>query len=174
MSKFTRNPFARSDLAFKAPAGESVVPEYMGVTMHDGSRVRQKVGEHSLDEAIQSYLDGCLIENILKRCALTGDYSALRAGNAQYIDMTGLPRSFAEVQQAMAEARSLYHTLPASVLKDYPTFEVFSQNILSDPSSDDFKRVCTALGINVPLAAQNASTAVSEASAAIPANGGES
>lgn len=147
MAQAVRNPFARSDRSFVTPAGFDVVPEYMGVTCPNGARVRQKVGEHSLSEYVQSFLDGCLIENILRKCSLTGDYSSLRAGNAQYVDTTGLPRSFAEVQQAMAQARSLYHTLPSEALKTYPTFELFSEAILSDPSSEAFKSVYTTLGV---------------------------
>lgn len=146
MFVYSKNPFS-DDRSFRStPAGSPVAPEYIGVTLASGARIRQKVGEHSIQEYIQSFLDDCLIENIIKRCELTGE--PLRPAPAgSFIDTTGLPRSFADVQNAIAQARSVYRTLPADVLKRYPTFESFSGAVVSDAESSDFKELLGMLGV---------------------------
>lgn len=140
------NPFSDGRPRRTTPAGSAFAAEYIGVTLENGARVRQKVGEHSIQDYIQSFHDECLIENIIKRCQLTGE--PLRPVPASsYIDTTGLPRSFADVQNAIAQARSVYRTLPADVLKRYPTFESFSSAVVSDVESSDFSELIGVLGL---------------------------
>lgn len=155
MVEIVRNPFSSSRQACATPAGVDYVEEFIGVTLENGARIRQCVGCHNHSEAVQSYLDGVLIENILKRCALTGEDPNRSAG--RYVDLTGLPREFADLQQMMAQARSLYHTLPTDVVQAYPTFESFSEAILAAPDSDLFKGVYTALGVIKPVSDVQAS-----------------
>lgn len=148
MVNAARNPFCSPRVGCKTPAGVDYVEEYMGVTLESGARIRKCVGRHNHSEAVQSYLDGVLIEQILKRCALTGEDPNRSAG--RYVDLTGLPREFSELQQMMAQARSLYHTLPGDVVKAYPTFESFSGAILSAPDSEEFAAVYKSLGVIKP------------------------
>lgn len=158
MHFYSKNPFSDDRLYKPTPAGSSVAPEYIGVTLASGARIRKRVGEHSIQEYIQSFLDDCLIENIIKRCELNGE--PLRPAPAgSYIDTIGLPRSFADVQNAIAQARSVYRTLPADVLKRYPTFESFSGAVVSDCESSDFKELLGMLGVTAAPAAAAAAPA---------------
>lgn len=161
MFTYSFNPFSDKNPFRPTPAGSAVAPEYIGITLASGARIRQKVGEHSIQDFIQSFLDDCLIENILKRCELTGE--PLRPAPAgSYIDTIGLPRSFADVQNAIAQARSVYRTLPADVLKRYPTFESFSSVVVSDSESPDFKELLGFLGMTPAAPAAPAAPAVPE------------
>lgn len=132
------------------PQGSDVGYKYAGVTTPDGGRIRKVVGEYSISEYIKSFEDSCLLETILKKCAVTGDLSSLNTRDCSFVDLTGVPRDFAEVQSQLLIAHSAYDSLSSDLKAKYPSFESFSDAMLSDPDSDVFTNLLSDLGVSVP------------------------
>lgn len=155
-----RKPFSTYE-GPKTPSGSDEVPTYTAVTLPDGGRVLKQVGSYSQKDYVQSFLEGTLLENILQKCVITGDDSLLNTRPGFYLDITGMPQDFAEVQNMIVMAKSTYENSPRVVLERYPTFEQYADAMLADPDSGDFSSLMSLYGLtkDVQAARSDASQA---------------
>lgn len=77
-----------------------------------------KVGEVPINPLVQESLEGTLIYNILERFN-AGDPYALQKNVGQFIDATACPRSLAEAQQLLIDARNSFNSLPLDIRSKY-------------------------------------------------------
>lgn len=80
----------------------------------DGVTTLVKVGENPLNEFVQASLQDTLVYNILERYN-KGDLSALDRKHGQFVDVTGMPTSLAEAQQALIDVDLNFSKLPLEV-----------------------------------------------------------
>lgn len=79
-----------------SPAGNPIVSEFVRMARSDGSFYLEKVGEHNIQEVIDSFKESCdLKTNIAK--LLGGDPTAHVRDGGFYADITGCPKHLCEV-----------------------------------------------------------------------------
>lgn len=78
----------------------------------------EKVGEVPINPLVQESLEGTLIYNILERFN-AGDPYALQKNIGQFVDATACPRSLAEAQQLLIDARNSFNSLPLDIRSKY-------------------------------------------------------
>lgn len=149
-----RKPFDLLQRTFFTPPGEDEVPQYQPVTDSKGGRTLKKVGSYSQTDYVNSFKDSVLLENVLQKCMITGDNSLLNVSPGFYMDITGLPQDFGELQNSMVAARASYDNAPDDVRSQYPTYESYVDAMLSDPDSPDFSKIMSAFGV-IPLTGQS-------------------
>lgn len=110
-----------------APSGDRMRVKYELVIDPDGNRRLEKSGIEDQYERIQSYKDGCTIENIVRR-ALMGDPDALSRAQGVYCDATLLPNDLIAADEAIRRAEAIYKALPASQRAEYGSFREFIGN----------------------------------------------
>lgn len=105
---------------FKAPAGDKVQVEHTPHMGLDGRRKLEKDNPKPIYEMIQASREQCEIERIVKR-ALQGDTSVLNAIEGQYLDITGAPKSLAQAQQIIINAKYQFEQLDAETKRSSTT-----------------------------------------------------
>lgn len=75
-------------------------------------------GEVNLYDEIQSHADSVDIYTILSRFE-QGDESVLSKRNGQYVDLTQLPTTFAEMHQKIIDAENEFNALPLEIRSEY-------------------------------------------------------
>lgn len=90
----------------------------------DGNRYLEETGVEDVYEKIQSFKDGCTIENIVKR-ALNGDTTALAKSQGVYCDTTLLPQDLNQANEVIRQAEAIYKALPANERQSYGSFKGF-------------------------------------------------
>ena len=75
-------------------------------------------GEVNLYDEIQSHADSVDIYTILSRFE-QGDESVLSKRNGQYVDLTELPTTFAEMHQKIIDASNEFNALPLEIRSEY-------------------------------------------------------
>lgn len=106
---------------YYAPVGAKIEMRHRGEMKKDGKRELIKDREYPIYEIIQSHREETEIERIVKR-ALEGDYTALNAMNGVYADISDAPRSLAEAQAMIINAKNEFYDLPIEIR------EKFNQN----------------------------------------------
>lgn len=104
MAKF-RCAFDEEKADLYTPAGSQEFP----VFQEDDKGVLKQVGKTNVYEKIQTFMDDCLLENIIKRCAESGE--VLIARKEQFFDTTVLPRDRLEVEQKISQAKDFVASL---------------------------------------------------------------
>lgn len=110
-----------------APSGERMRVKRQLVIDPDGNRRLEEVGVEDQYERIQSFKDGCTIENIVRR-ALNGDPNALSRAQGVYCDTTLLPNDLIAADEAIRRAEAIYKALPASKRSEFGSFREFIGN----------------------------------------------
>lgn len=105
-------------IRFFAPCGERIEMRHRAVIKKDGKRILLKDREKHTFDIIQSHLEECLIENIIKR-ALEGDTSVLEMMKGTYTDITGAPNSLAEAQQMIIDLKQKFEELPKEIRQKF-------------------------------------------------------
>lgn len=105
--------------------GSKVRPIMQAKTDDDGNRRLVQIGEQNAYDLIQSYRDDTLLENVIKRCTLSGDYSALKQRVPQYLDTLSMPQDLMQAYQVTEAAKNLYNTLTPEQKQQYDGFEGF-------------------------------------------------
>lgn len=103
---------------FFCPSGQRVELRHRAVIHEDGKRELVRDREKHTFDIIQSHLEECLIENIIKRC-LEGDLSALDKMHGVYTDITGAPGSLAEAQQIIIDLKQRFEELPKDIRQKF-------------------------------------------------------
>lgn len=71
-------------------------------------------GEENIYDQIQSHKDSCDIHVLMKQYA-QGDMEALSRRQAVFVDVTQMPKTYAEMLQAMITAEQYFNSLPVEV-----------------------------------------------------------
>lgn len=120
-----------------APPGTEYEDDFEYRLDPQGNKQLVKTGRHNLQDRIQASLESTKIESILRRAQL-GDPSALAAVNGQYIDVTGLPRTLAELQSLIIRVEQDFDTLPLDVRRAY---DFSAEKYVADYGSENWKKV---------------------------------
>lgn len=116
-SKF-RTKYNPMDIKFRSPTGEKTEIRHEPEIGKDGKRKLNPTREVPIYDLIQASRDECDIERIVKR-AIEGDANALNAIQGQYMDVTNAPKSLAQAQQLIINAKNDFDKLPAEVKKEF-------------------------------------------------------
>ena len=122
---------------FPCPSGSRYKDEFQLVTDPDGNSRLEKTGVKDVYQEIQSYKDGCTIENIVRR-ALNGDLSVLSARPPVYGDTTFAANDLIAANEAIKQAQDIYKTLPADKRSKYGSFDAFVRSFGSLQGIKDF------------------------------------
>ena len=109
-------------------SGSPIAPTYK-LTVDNDLEVD---GEVNLYDEIQSHADSVDIYTILSRFE-QGDESVLSKRNGQYVDLTQLPTTFAEMHQKIIDASNEFDALPLEIRSEYE-FDV--SKFIADIGSD--------------------------------------
>lgn len=139
-----RTKYNKMDYKFSSPTGDKVQMEHTGHIGLDGRRKLIKDNPRPIYEIIQASRDQCEIERIVKR-AMEGDTSVLEAMKGQYIDITGAPKSLAQAQQIIINAKNDFDKL------DTETKKKFDNNVEIFIATAGTKEWCDKLGITAEI-----------------------
>lgn len=106
------------------PSGSRYKDEFQLVTEPDGNTHLEKSGTKDLYQEIQSYIDSCTIENIVRR-ALNGDTTALGQRQGVYGDARFDANDLIAANEAVKQAQSIYKALPAEKRAEFGSFDSF-------------------------------------------------
>lgn len=120
-----------------APPGTEYEDDFEYRVDPQGNKQLVKSGRHNLQDRIQASLESTKIESLLRRAQL-GDPTALAAVDGQYIDVTGMPRTLAELQSLIMRVEQDFGRLPIDVRRAYD-FSV--EKYVADYGSDNWKKV---------------------------------
>lgn len=98
-----------------SPAGEDVVDEYGIIINEEGQEELGVIGKRNIYIAIQEAAAGTSVYEVIERYALTGDLEPLHKQKGIYADVTGSPRTLAELEQFRIDSRNAFYSLPADV-----------------------------------------------------------
>lgn len=98
----------------QSKVGCRTVPVYSPVVKEDGQIELIQKGEHDLYAEIQSHKDSVDINRIIQRYS-NGDVSALQAKVTQYLDVTEMPKTYAEMLNTVIAGEKFFAELPADV-----------------------------------------------------------
>lgn len=116
-----------SSKRFYANTGSKTKPIHTLKIDPDGTRFLVEIGIEETYEKIQSYKDGCSIENIIKR-AMSGDLAVLNANPGVYADFTLIPNNLISAYKAVESASAFYRSIPSDVRSKFGSFENFLSN----------------------------------------------
>lgn len=111
---------------FYCDSGEFVENKYEVHYNKDGERELRNVGKkkNTFDE-IQSFRESCDIDVILKKY-YNGDFTVLNRNEAQYIDVTQFPESYAEWFEQGEKAKRYFYSLDPEIRAQFNnSFEQF-------------------------------------------------
>lgn len=134
-------------LHVEAPTGSGIKEIYSPVYEKNGDFHLEVSGKVDFQEYIESHADSVDLALILKRCEVTGDYSALNRRTGQYIDVTDFPQSYAEFLNYRVKAEQDFAALAPEVR------EKFDNSIDKYMATAGSPEWLSALGIEVQPAA---------------------
>lgn len=100
------------------PAGSEWHQEYRVSIDLTGHKYLEEDGKTNIYDRIQESLEETKIENIIRR-AVGGDESALAVMHGSYIDTTQMPKTLAEMQQAIINATNDFNKLPLEIRQKF-------------------------------------------------------
>lgn len=108
-----------------SPTGEKIQMEHTPHMGLDGKRKLVLDDAKPIYDMIQAHREETEIERIVKR-AMQGDMSVLNAMAGQYIDVSGAPKSLAEAQQIIINAKRDFEKLDPEIRQKFDNnVEVF-------------------------------------------------
>lgn len=84
----------------------------------DGTISFEVIGQDDVYERIQSFAESCDINVILKRFQ-KGDSSVLSQVQGFYADVTGAPKTYAQMLQAVIDGQDMFSKLPADLRAEF-------------------------------------------------------
>ena len=100
-----------------APTGDGSIRTYQE-EIKDGRKQLKHIGFHDVYSEIQIDVENCMIENILHQVAM-GDYSALQAREATYVDTTTMPKSLMEAQNLVIRMKDEFEKMPMELKNEF-------------------------------------------------------
>lgn len=113
-----RTAYVHGEDHYRAPIGAKIEYRHRAKMKTDGKRVLIKDQEYPIYEIIQAHREETEIERIVKR-ATEGDISALNAMNGVYADITDAPRSLAEAQALIIDAKNEFEKMPTEIKEKF-------------------------------------------------------
>lgn len=98
--------------------GEGIKDEFGSRIDKNGRVIVSKKGTTDLYSYIQSFADSTDINVLLKRFA-NGDESALNQRRAEYMDITEMPSTYAELLNKLNDGKELFDALPIELKNKY-------------------------------------------------------
>lgn len=119
-------------------SGSALQPVY-GYRYDDkGVKTLQIVDYKDFNLEIQTFASMCDIENVIARASL-GDTTALNVRSGFYGDVTGMPRTMAEMYQKYNDSQNIFEKLPAQLKEKFNnSFEQFWSEYGSEKFEDKF------------------------------------
>ena len=102
----------------KTDHGNRIAPVYTVTSSERGTIELEVTGEKDIYAEIQSHADSVDIKNIMLRYEM-GDEMALNKTKGQYIDITQLPTTFADVLKTVIDSENQFNELPLDIRKEY-------------------------------------------------------
>ena len=99
--------------------GTRAVPVFSKVADKNGVVSLQITGEKDLYAEIQSHAESVDIINIMQRYEIEGDPSILNQKTGVYIDITEVPKTFAEVQGIIIAETNRFNQLPLEIRQHF-------------------------------------------------------
>lgn len=100
-----------------APTGDGTIKTYQE-EIKNGRKQLTHTGFHNVYAEIQIDVENCKIENILHQVAM-GDYNALQAREATYVDTTTMPKSLMEAQNLVIRMKDEFEKMPIDIRKEF-------------------------------------------------------
>lgn len=98
--------------------GSRFEPVFKTKIEDDGSISFEVIGQDDVYERIQSYAESCDINVILKRFQ-KGDTSVLSQVQGFYADVTGAPKTYAQMLQAVIDGQAMFDKLPSDLRSEF-------------------------------------------------------
>lgn len=111
-SRFKKRPTVASE------PGKQWEKKYTMAIDLTGHKYLEETGEVNIYDKIQESLEETKIENIIRR-AVGGDPNALQVMHGTYMDITGMPKSLAEMQQIIIGATEEFYKLPLEIREHF-------------------------------------------------------
>lgn len=99
-----------------------------------GHKYLEEDGKTNIYDKIQESLEETKIENIIRR-AVGGDESALAVMHGTYMDTTNMPKTLAEMQQAVIAATEEFYKLPLDIRQK---FDQSPEQFIAEYGSDEW------------------------------------
>lgn len=125
------------DASRSVPSGSRYKDEFQLVTEPDGNTHLEVTGTKDVYKEIQSYKDGCMIENIVRR-ALNGDPTALSRHSDAFGDVRFDANDLIAANEAIKRAQAIYRSLAPEKRAEYGNFDAF---VKSFGSLDGIKKL---------------------------------
>lgn len=124
--------------------GSRIHETYVGKYDENGHMYLEKTGEEDIYDQIQSHKDSVDI-NILMKRYLNGETDVLSRVQGVFADVTGMPRTYAEMMNIVNDSTSAFESLPVEVREKF-NFNVME--FLQQSGSDQWYE---KLGIRKPV-----------------------
>jgi len=94
--------------------GSPFKEEFHGKVMEDGTIMLVSDGIINTDSIIESYAPETDINNIITR-VMAGELDLLEQKKGVYIDTIGMPKTYAQVLQAVIDGQNMFNALPLEI-----------------------------------------------------------
>lgn len=119
--------------------GERIKNVYALGLNDNGSQEVMLTGETiNIYDEIQSHKDSVDVKKTLERFINTGDLSALQKVQGAYIDATEFPKTYAQFQQQLIDARNYFESLPVDIRAK---FNHNPEEFFAKIGSDEFNNI---------------------------------
>lgn len=122
-------------------SGEKLHKTYAIELDENGHKEVVETGYTNMYAKIQEATAECEISNILAM-VMQGDSTALNRAQAAYLDVTDMPKTLAEAQNAMIKLKNEFNALPLEVRKE---FNYSPEEYVNAYGSEEWKK---AMGLN--------------------------
>lgn len=144
--------FDKHDRVF-APSGDRFKTTFKAKFLDDGELVLEPAGLIDVYDEIQSHAASVDIHNILARFA-NGDQSALAAREVSFGDFTQMPKTYAQMLQAVTDASGYFQSLPVDIKvkfdnSPYKFFAQMGSDYFNSAMADYFKPASAASSVPV-------------------------
>lgn len=117
---------------FCEPCGERIIDK-MSLDFKKGYAKLKKVGEHNLYAEIQSHRAECDLSILLQGLDIAPDALTFGEVEERVLDLTSMPRNYAEFFDTARDAENLFAELPSDVRKEYGnSVYTFINDVTSD------------------------------------------
>lgn len=125
---------------YETPTGTRIEKTYGYEVDNMGRRVLVQNGEKDIQDEINSYEEGCLIENIIERANM-GDFSGFK-GPGEFMDLTEFPKDLVEAKRSMMELENTFNSMSNDIKAK---FNYSLEEFIATAGKDSWKE---ALGMN--------------------------
>ncbi|QCS36164.1 minor capsid protein [Capybara microvirus Cap1_SP_143] len=100
-------------------SGSRFVDTYRPVINADGHMDLIQSGKKDVYADIQSHAEECDINLLIEKYQMTGDPAVINKREGLYLDVTDMPKTYAEIYERVAQAQDVFSKLPLSVKEKF-------------------------------------------------------